>query len=177
MSLYYSRGEYRYFSLALTFVAVPYVLHISSALRRGLFHSTYGFDCFPSFCSAMLMLELTFESYNSLISKVQSSHLIHLKLLETLVEGCPSSLLQLYVLVRRAIDNDTSFVANNYDVIVIISLCISKIGTSMCLSTYTSNKDQLDQIMNNLYKGYLPDWIVSVVYSLFTIYHQKYFDW
>ena len=169
MSLYYSRGEYKYFSLALTFVAIPYLMHIYSTFIHIIHRSYYFLNDYLMCCCTILMLDMIKETYNSINNGVHSSHLLHIKLLETIVEGCPSSLLQLYVLIRRATDNETSFVANIYDIIVIISLCISKFGTSMCLSAYSSNKDQLDQILKNAYKGYLPAWTVS--YVLFPLYH------
>jgi hypothetical protein len=104
------------------------------------------------------MLDMLLELIGALLNGFQRANVAHLKLLESLVEGCPSSLLQLFVLVRRAVDNDTSLVSNTSDTIVIISLCISKLLNSMNLSTYSTDQSQVKQIAENLS---LPPWSIK----------------
>ena len=148
LTLYYSREEYRYFTLALTIVAIPYIINVLTSFSRHIIFK----------CSAVFMLDMLLEFIGALLTKFQRANVAHLKLLESLVEGCPSSLLQLFVLVRRAVDNDTSLVSNTSDAIVIISLCISKLLTSMNLSTYSTDQSQVKQIAENLS---LPPWSIK----------------
>jgi hypothetical protein len=88
--------------------------------------------------------------------------------LETVVEGCPSALLQLFVLLRRAIDKETPLIVHLADIVVVISVSFSKVFTSVCLGTYSSNPKQLEQI-KKFYLGNLSDFFVSKV--LLTLYH------
>jgi hypothetical protein len=157
MVVYFSREEFGYFSLALAFVAIPYLLYAGSMLPN-----------FSDFFSALFMLQAATESRKSLQTGVQSSRLIHLKLLETVVEGCPSALLQFFVLLRRAIDKKTPLIVHLSDIAVVVSLCLSKVFTSMCLGAYTSNKEQLEQI-KKFYPDNFSDFFVSKV--LLTLYH------
>ena len=131
MVIYFSKEQYAFFSLAALFVLIPYSIQVLSYKRMDLR------------MLAVLMLSGVYEAVNSMWGGVETSNFILMKLLESGIEGCPSALLQLYVLLAAALNDDSGLlVQNTDDMIIVFSLIISMSGTAWCLAAYLSDQSQ-----------------------------------
>ena len=120
-SVYYRSNQTDYFILALMFNLIP--MCISIGLQENFF---------SRFLAATQLLAVR-ETYRSLVLKQETPMLGSLKLLESVVEACPSSLLQLYILLQAWLDGTSGLLPSTSDSVILFSIFSSLCSTSLTL--------------------------------------------
>ena len=95
--LYFSRKQYYFVSLSVLFIALPTAIAV--LLQKG-----WG-TRLVALCQCALLREVVYSIYRN---QEETAMLGTLKLLESVVEACPSSLLQLYILLLAWMQRSTA---------------------------------------------------------------------
>lgn len=132
-ALYYSRGQVYYFALSVLFMALPTMVAV--LLQKG-----WG-TRLVALCQCALLREV-FLSVSR--DKEETAMMGTLKLLESVVEACPSSLLQLYILLIGWMQQNNASETGVFswmgllptlaDRVILVSIGVSVISTAWTLS-------------------------------------------
>lgn len=121
--VYFSREQYRFFALALSFVLLPQLVLIS--MQRS------WWTRLMSVCQMTLL----YEAYRSWVDEKESSVLKNYKVVESVLEACPSALLQLYVLLLISLQTDRAILDSSTNIVLCLSIAMSVMSISKALGS------------------------------------------
>jgi len=157
LSIYYKRGQFRLFGLALAFVAIPTVLSVS--IRKGWW---------GRFLS-LTQLSILHETIKAWRDEQETQLLTTLTALESVLEACPSALLQFFALWDTWFEadiheNGVSFIESTTDLALLGSVVLSCLATSRFLSDFLTTTQERDIV-------FLSGWSVLDTPIFFVLYH------
>jgi hypothetical protein len=127
--VFYLKSQYKYFILALMFNIIPLMLSVILQKGKGVK------------LMALFQIIIIREIYYSIRGKIHTPMLSTLIILESVVEACPSALLQSYVLLLNWIENPIGFISMFSSKILLLSIIISIITTSKTLMLYITTDE------------------------------------
>jgi ankyrin repeat protein len=138
LSVYYKRAQYGLFALALMFVAIPTVLSVS--MRRGWWGRFLSL-------TQLSLLDETIKAWND---GQETQLLTTLTALESVLEACPSALLQFFALWDVWFETSdrihNSFVSSTTDLALLGSVALSVLATSRFLSDFLTTKSEREVV-------------------------------